>query len=183
MDTIKVRGLIVKENYVGDEQKVIVILTKERGKLSVWIKDARKAKTKFITATVFSYADFVLYCGKSSYSLCEISLIENFYELTTELDKLAYASYIAEMAEKTTLEGDNCINTLFLVLKTMQAISSGVIEPRLAAVVFDIKYIQLQGYMPMTVNCTYCTKEIGEEDNIYFGGSGVVCENCLNKEA
>ena len=87
------------------------------------------------------------------------------------------------MAEKTTLEGDNCVNTLFLVLKTMQAISSGVIDPKLAAVVFDIKYIQLQGYMPVIGNCTYCEREIGENDNMYFGGSGVVCEDCLSKEA
>ncbi len=176
MSEIKIRGIVVKETFVGDADKIITVIAKDYGKIRINAKGARRAKNKFISATsMFAYCDFVIYSKNNYNGLSQADILESFYNLTSDLLKLSYASYFAEVLEKTTPEAQSSNDILLLLLKALTALKNNKIPFKLIARIFEIKFLQLSGVMPETSVCTQCGKN-GTE--IYFGAEGIVCKEC-----
>lgn len=184
MGTFKARGIILKETLVGDKDKSLNILLKDYGKFTIWAKNSRNTKSKLMSgSSIFSYADFIIYDNGKNLSLNQIDLIENFYNLTEDLDCLAYGTYFLEFIDKNTCEANPINNIMLLLLKSLLILSkSKVIPPKLIAKIFEIKFLQFNGYMPIVNNCTYCNKYIQNEKNIFWGINGSICESCKKNE-
>ncbi len=184
MSTFKARGIIIKEVLVGDNDKSLVILLKDYGKFTVWAKNCRVSKSKLLAgSSLFSYADFIIYDNGKNLSLNQIDIIENFYSLTEDLDALAYGTYFLEFLDKNTQEATPINDIMLLLLKSLLILSkSTVISPKLIAKIFEIKFLQLNGYMPIINNCSHCNIDIKNNDELYWGINGCVCKNCKNKE-
>ncbi|WP_250277297.1 DNA repair protein RecO [[Clostridium] colinum] len=184
MSTFKARGIIIKENLVGDNDKSLIILLKDYGKFTIWARNCRNSKSKLLSgSSIFSYADFIIYDNGRTLSLNQIDIIENFYNLTEDLDSLAYGTYFLEFIDKNTQEATPINDIMLLLLKSLLILSKSTsISPKLICKIFEIKFLQLNGYMPLVDNCSYCNNIINKEDKIYWGSNGVVCKNCVNKE-
>ncbi len=184
MSTFKARGIIIKENLVGDSDKSLIILLKDYGKFTVWSRNCRSSKSKLLAgSSLFSYADFIIYDNGRTLTLNQIDIIENFYGLTEDLDSLAYGTYFLEFVDKNIQEATPVNNIMLLLLKSLLILSkSNVIKPKLISKIFEIKFLQLSGYMPITNCCSYCKKEINNENELYFGDNGIVCNSCKNNE-
>ena len=184
MSTFKARGIIIKENLVGDNDKSLIILLKDYGKFTVWAKNCRNGKSKLLAgSSLFSYADFIIYDSGRSLSLNQIDIIENFYSITEDLDALAYGTYFLEFIDKNTQDATPINDIMLLLLKSLLILSKSTsIPPKLISKIFEIKFLQLNGYMPIINNCTNCNLDITNENNIYWGDNGVICKNCRNTE-
>lgn len=184
MSTFKARGIIIKESLVGDNDKSLIILLKDYGKFNVWAKNCRNGKSKLLAgSSLFSYADFIIYDNGRTLSLNQIDIIENFYSITEDLDTLAYGTYFLEFVDKNTQEATPINDIMLLLLKSLLILSkSKLISPKLIAKIFEIKFLQLNGYMPIINNCTNCYKDIKNEKELYWGNNGTLCKNCKNCE-
>ncbi len=184
MSIFKARGIIIKETLVGDNDKALIILLKDYGKFTVWARNCRNGKSKLLAGSwLFSYADFIIYDNGKTLSLNQVDIIENFYNLTEDLDSLAYGTYFLEFVDKNVQEATPINDIMLLLLKSLLILSkSTVIAPKLISKIFEIKFLQLNGYMPVINNCIYCDKIIKDEKNIYWGTNGVVCKDCKDKE-
>lgn len=183
MDTFKARGIILKENIINDKDKVLTILLKDYGKCSVWAKNSLSIKSKLKVGTsLFSYSDFIIFDSKKNLILNQVDLIENFFDLSKNLDSLAYGNYFLEIIDKSTQELTPVNNILLLLLKSLLVLSkSTTIPPKLVAKIFEIKLLQLNGYMPCVTNCCRCDKNISLEKEIFFNIEGPICLQCKNK--
>lgn len=184
MSIFKARGIILKENLVGDMDKSLVVLLKDYGKFNIWARNSRSSKSKLLAgSSIFSYADFIIYDNGKSLSLNQIDIIKTFYTLTEDLDTLAYSTYFLEFIEKNVQEQTSVNDIMLLLLKSLYILSKEtVISPRLIAKVFEIKYLQLSGYMPMVNNCCHCRKNMSDEIEIFWGIRGSVCASCKHLE-
>ena len=69
-DAVTVTGLILKQTPIGEYDRRICLLTKERGKISAFAKGSRKPGNRLAAATnPFSFGTFKLYEGRSSYNV------------------------------------------------------------------------------------------------------------------
>ena len=76
---IEVTGIILKQSPVGEYDRHISLLTKERGKISAFARGARKPGSRLAAAAApFSFGSFKIYEGKSSYKLVEAD-IKNYF--------------------------------------------------------------------------------------------------------
>lgn len=183
MGTFKAKGIVLREVFVGEADKSLTILLKDYGKFNIWAKNSRSPKSNLSCSTsLFSYSEFVIYDNGRSISLNQADLIENFFSLTENLDSLAYGTYFLELTDKSIQEATPLNNIMLLLLKSLLILSkSKTIPPKLVAKIFEIKFLQLNGYMPVIQNCYNCHNEIiNLNDNIYFGKNGVICNNCKN---
>ena len=79
-ELLTVTGLILKAEPIGEYDRRVVILTKERGKIAAFARGARKQNNRFMASTnPFSFGEFRLYAGRSSYTLAE-AFISNYFE-------------------------------------------------------------------------------------------------------
>ena len=109
-------GIILSVSLVGDYDKRFVLLTKERGKVTVFARGARRQKSNAMAVTeAFTYGRFTLFEGRDAYSFVSAEIDEYFMSVKEDLQAVAYASYFSEFAEHLTRENLNEKNILKLL--------------------------------------------------------------------
>ena len=156
MKQIKVRGLVLREYEAGESDKRLIVFCKGEGRLAVYARGARKPSSKFMAcAQLFTYGDFVLTQGQGFYSLSQGQIIENFFSLREDYDRLMAAHTVAEACEKAlwdNLEGDEL---LLLALKSLSALAKEK-DPKQVTVVFMLRFFQVMGLCPKMDACVMC---------------------------
>ena len=93
-ELIIVTGIIMKQTPSGEYDRRICLLTKERGKISAFVKGSRKPGNKLCSATnPFSFGIFKLYQGKTSYNVVDVDIHNYFEELRTDYISAYYGMY------------------------------------------------------------------------------------------
>ena len=105
MPILKVKGIIIAENFVNDYDKMLVMLTPNLGKISCSAKGARKTKSALLASTQFlCYGEYILYKNPTSdvYNINSCDIIEIFYNLRTDLEKLERVSELYKKYRQRT---------------------------------------------------------------------------------
>lgn len=179
MATWKARGIVLKETPVGECDKFITLFLKDRGKVSISAKGARRAKSKFLAGTqVFTYSDFVIYDGGRFNALAQVDIIESFYHLRNNYDTLCYGAYFLELCDHVILENSPCNLSLLLLLKSLTMLQSSLLPPALVGLIFEFKFLQINGFAPELECCSSCGLE--EAVLSYFGTQGLLCKRCVS---
>ncbi len=176
---VTVTGMVLSATPIGEYDRRVVILTKEKGKISAFAKGARRQNSVLMGMTnPFSFGRFTLYEGRNSYNLVQADISNYFMELSTDFEGAYYGFYFMEFADYYTREYNDEIQMLKLLYQSLRALSSGKISYKLIRCVFELKALVINGEYPDVFRCTNC----GATDR---GGAvfssrnrGIVCEEC-----
>ncbi len=148
-ETITVTGMILSQTPIGEYDRRICILTKERGKISAFAKGARRSGSRFMAATnPFCFGEFRLYEGKSSYNLMEANIQNYFEPLRTDYIGAYYGMYFLEVADYYTRENNDEKEMLKLLYQSFRALVHPSIPNALVQAVFEIKTVAVNGEFP-----------------------------------
>lgn len=177
MGTIKTKGIVIAEHNMGDFDKMLTILTPGMGKISCAAKGARRQKSSLLAGSqLLCFGEYILYKGTNSYNINSCDIIEVFYNIRTDLDKLKYASHITKMISDVTTENQNTYKILQLYLNTLYVISETQKDQDLTLSIFKLKLMCLLGYTPSVEKCINCKSN--EINYFSLKESGVKCVNC-----
>ncbi len=178
MGIIKTKGIVLQQNNMGDNDKMVTILTPDLGKIGCAAKGAKKPKSSLMAGTQFlCFGDFVIYKGVSSYNINSCEPIEIFYNIRLDIDKLTYATEIAKIVIDVTNENESAYRVLQLVLNTFYMISETDKDLDLILSIFKLRLLSIIGFRPQIERCVNCNET---EKLTYFSikDSGLKCENC-----
>ena len=182
MATVKVKGVNLSENNMGDYDKMLTMLTPNFGKISCVAKGARRPKSALLAGTqMFCFGEYMMYQGTSTYHINSCETIEIFYKLRTDLEKLKYAIHINKIVQDVTEENENCFNIMQLYLNALYTISETDKDLDLTISIFKLRLLCILGYTPRILSCTNCK----EKDNLsYFSikDNGFKCEACARQD-
>ena len=184
-DLITVQGVMLSAMPMGEYDKRIVLLTRERGKISAFAKGARKPNSPFRAASnPFVFGVFTLYEGRSSYNLNQAEITHQFVELAGCQPGIYYGYYFLELADYFGREGTDEKEMMNLLFITVKALLNPKIDDRLVRCVYELRTMAEQGLMPGIFRCVCCDKELTGED-LFFSqeNHGVLCRDCLVKES
>ena len=145
MGIIKTKGIVTKIVNYSESDKILTVVTAEQGKIQVFCKGAQKSKGALLASTEFlSFSDFVLYEGNGDmYRLSSADVIEVFYNLRVDIDKLSYATTMSQMMNDVCLEGELCYKKLQLFLNTLYVLSETDKNVEFVYAVFKIRLLAL----------------------------------------
>ena len=105
-DLITVQGVVLSAMPVGEYDKRIVLLTRERGKISAICKGSTPSEQSVSgSCKSFCIWNIYLYEGRSSYNLNQVSITHHFVELAGEQPGIYYGYYFLELADYFGQEG------------------------------------------------------------------------------
>lgn len=175
MNSYTQKAIILRETNVGESNKILTMLVKDVGKISCTAVGCRRTKSKlFSCSSMFCYGDFEISTVGKYPHISQAIPIESFYNLRTDLDILAYGTYIAEIIEKTTPEGMESNESMLLLLKTLQRLNSHQ-DPVLVCTVFKLRLLSILGYIPYLDGCNVCNKPA-----LMLTTDGLKCDSCLH---
>lgn len=178
MASIKINGIVIAENNMGDYDKMLTILTPNYGKISCVAKGARKPQSALLAGTqLFCFGEYLMYKGTNTYHINSCETIEIFYNLRTDLDKLKYAIHINKIIQDVTEENENCYRILQLFLNTLYTISETEKDKDFILSVFKFRLLCILGFTPRVLKCTSC-KEEKNLTKFSIKDNGFKCEAC-----
>ena len=153
-ETIAVTGIVLSAMPIGEYDKRIVLLTKEKGKLYAFARGAKRAKSPLMAGTnPFAFGTFHLYENRTSNSLDRVEIINYFRELTENFEAAYYGMYFCELADYYTVEYLESVSILKLLYKTLQELTKERIPRELIRYIFELKLLQLNGEAPDASEC------------------------------
>ncbi len=172
---IKAEGIVIKTINYGEGSKIIILYTRNKGKVAVMAKNARRTKSRFHAITqIFSYGDYIYFMGKEMGSLNQGDLQSVFTDIYHDIEKTAYAAYIAELVDKMTEQNDEPNPFLFQqLLSSLEYINEGK-DLEVIARIFEMKILLISGYRPHLHACSICGRE---EELTHFSVKygGIIC--------
>lgn len=146
---ITVTGMVLKQSPVGEYDRHISLLTRERGKLSAFARGARRPGNKLTAATnPFAFGSFRLYEGKNSYTVGDAEIQNYFEELRTDYIGACYGMYFMEVADFYTRENNDEREMLKLLYQSLRALCAPSLSDPLVRCVFELKAIAVNGEFP-----------------------------------
>ena len=177
-DLVMLTAMVLSASNVGDYDKRIVLLTKERGKISAFAKGARRPNSPFVAmCQPFSFGQFSFYEGRSSYNLHHADITNYFTELRTDLEAVYLGMYFCEFADYLTNENNDESAILKLLYQSLRALTKGTIPYVLIRCIYEVKVLAFYGQAMQAFSCVECGTE---EGIIAFASSsgGVLCNTC-----
>lgn len=176
--TYEVRGLVVRTVDLSGSDKLLSILTAERGLLTAVSNGSRSLKSRYLAASqLFCYAAFILEARRDRFWVREVELIESFYDLRLDIVSTALANYVCEVAGEVTVPEQPEPAILRLTLNTLYAIASGKYSHAQIKAAFEFRVAAILGYLPELSACASCGAEEGEMLLDIMNG-GLLCSEC-----
>jgi len=174
-------GLVIRVTDRDDNDKLLTILTPDRGQIAVIAKGARSVHSKMLPLVQpYTYANFEIYEKNGPLGwLRGGSVIEPFYGVRHDLDNLSLAAYLAEVACDITGEGEPAVDILRLMLNSLYALSGGLRPPWIVKGVFELRAAGFSGFMPDFDGCCHCSRPLSEPMYLDVMNGRLLCSECV----
>ncbi len=181
---IRTEAVVIREQATGERDKLLTLLTREKGIIKAFANGARSPKNRNANTTdVFCYSDMSLTKGKSgAYSLRESCPKDVFFSLRGDIVKLSLAQYICELAEELAPREEPAEELFSLFLNCLHLLANTKKDIYLIKAAAELRMLTLSGYMPAIVACDSCGTY--ESEKMYFSTftGKLYCEKCKPEE-
>ena len=151
------RGVVLRETVTRETDKILTLLTEERGRTPVIVRGARRRNSRFASsAQSLAWSEWTLYQRGDWYYAKEADTIELFSGLRGNLETLSLAFYFAELAEAVAEEDVPAGALLRHLLNGLYVLSASSKPLPLVKAAFELKFLCVAGFAPLADACAYC---------------------------
>lgn len=181
----KSEAIILRSRALRETSLILTFYTEGFGKINGIVRGVRGPHAQYGAGRleIFAHDEIIFYERKKSdiFTVSQCDLIEFFNPIRQSLERLAYASYMAELLDSVTSPCDKNAEVFFLLLNSLKLLS-GESSARRVARIFEIKLLNLLGLMPTLESCANCGNKAGMSAKFSVIQGGLICKNCLGAD-
>lgn len=177
--TILTDGIIINEKPLKDKDKIITVLTREKGVITIFANGAKVGKHSSATG-LLAYSDLSVASTRGdSWVLKDAVPKQIFFRLREDLTVLSLAQYFAELTYELCPREDKAEEELSLILNALHLLCEGKKDISLIKSVTELRLLTLAGYMPAVECCCECGCDLEDETLFFDVFTGeLFCERC-----
>lgn len=176
--SIKVEGITLKVSDYRETSKIIRILTRENGLLSILIKGARKVNSKHKEiAQPLVLGCFHLPKTEGLINVYKAERINFYKNIKCDFYKMTYSTHMIELVLQYFESEKSDSDVYDLLLRALDSIESGK-DAEIISFIFELQMLKFIGVNPQLSFCVRC----GKQENITtfdIDSGGLVCSDCL----
>lgn len=148
-ELVNVTAIVLNSTPIGEYDRRVVLLTKERGKITAFAKGARRQTSKLMAATnLFAFGEFKLYPGRNSYTMTDAQIQNYFETLRIDFEGAYYGMFFLEVCDYYTRENNDEKEFLKLLYQSLKALSVKSLNRKLVQCIFEMKAMVINGEFP-----------------------------------
>ena len=187
---VTTEGIVLKQRKIANNRRMLVLFTRNYGKLSVGTGMNEKGRSRSALALrPFTYADYELFKNRGYYNLNNATVRQSFYSIGEDIDRFMTASGLISFLD-ATLEEEQVRQGIFdLSVEFLEALSHASGNYKTIYYAFLVKTLRMNGIMPETGRCADCGKKLAEMRetsgrirNFSVSAGGILCDDCVTKE-
>jgi DNA repair protein RecO (recombination protein O) len=186
-------GLVARVFEGSGGDRYIHLLTPTRGRLTVIIKNGQSSRASSVAACtqLFTYGNYELYERNRRYWIRNGSVTHIFYNLTSDLERMALATYLCDLTCEMTNdeEGEEADQAeeseggrlLRMLLNALYVLHTGEKSVPIVKGVFELRAAAMTGYAPSVTRCALCREGYPEESYLDVMNGRLICADCQAK--
>lgn len=174
-----VEGIVLRETETGETDKILTVLTRSEGKVSVIARGARRKRSRIAAASqLLVYSEMTLFQKGKWSILDEASTLELFSGVRQDIELLSLGAYFSELCELLSQEDVPAPELLSLLLNALYALGTLHKGQSQVKSAFELRLLCLSGYEPMLGRCAVCGKQEIEEPMLDVVQGLLHCRGC-----
>ncbi len=177
--TYRVEAVVLRRVDFGEADRVLVLYTRERGKLPVVAKGVRRMSSRMAGhLELFTQSELMLAKGANLDVVTQAESRNAFRAVREDLTRTSTAYLVAELMDALTEEAMEQPELFDLLTATLRALGT-TDDPRLVAVHYQVRLLDVAGFRPVLMECVVCQAELAPGRNAFsaFLG-GALCPRC-----
>jgi len=187
MPNYRTQAINLKSHNLGEADKIMVMYSRDYGIIRAVAKGVKRSKSSLGGRMQALMANnLFLAKGRNLDIVCQAENVESFNLLKTDLTKLSYAIYCAELVSNFGTEDDpnskQIYDILFETFKNISVFNSPE-EVLWAVLRFKLKLATYLGYAVELEHCVKCSGQENQYKTYHFfcpETGGVVCSECFH---
>ena len=179
MPVYRSESLILRTYKLGEADRIVVFLTRDRGKKRGVAKGARRQRSRFVGTLEPLTRGEVQYYERENRDLVRINSVEPARSPLAlgASDALSYVGYFAELIDEWAQEADPNEMLFRLGASAVDALVAGVpVEP--FARYFEYWLLRLQGVYPSLQACPDCGESLEDGAAVVLHDRVLLCRRC-----
>jgi DNA repair protein RecO (recombination protein O) len=179
----RTNAIVLQCRDLGEADRIFVVFTPERGKLSVIAKGVRKASSRSGPyLDYFAEVHLELARGRDLDVVTGASAINPHLNLRVDIDAYGHAAYLAELVRDLTQEQQEN-RQIYTLLSASLALLNDGIDPWHVARHFELGMLVATGYQPDLLECANCQRALEAIPNVFSPQmGGVLCPDCAQHD-
>lgn len=182
---INTEGIVLRQRKIAGNRRMIVIFTRQYGKISAGTSINEKSRNKAALALrPFTFAEYELFKGRESYSINSASARRSYYSIGEDLDRFMTASAFIDYLDKVTADGEPMPGLYDLAMDFLDSVSRASKSADTLLYAFIIKSFRLLGVSPELGCCVSCGRSAagGGVRQFSVTSGGIICDECAETE-
>ncbi len=174
-------GLVVRETDYRDTDRLLTVLTPDRGQITLKARGVRGRTSPLKAACqLLTFSEFTVFESRGRMTIDEAEPKHLFAGLRADLELLSLASYFVEVAGLLSQEDDPGPALLQLLLQSFYALDEQHRPQVLVKAAFELRALCLAGFEPDLSGCAVCGREEAERFDV--SGGLLQCMSCGGAE-
>ncbi len=177
----RTEGLVLRENDYKDNDKLLTVLTRDRGKITLRARGVKRKSSPLKSGCqLLAFSEFTVFENRGFCVVEEAVAKELFLPIRNDLDRFSLASYFAQVTEVLAQEDDPSPELLSLCLNAIYALSMLKHSLELVKAVFELRAACIAGYTPNLTGCAFCENKV--PDRFCVSAGTLLCAGCPPSE-
>ncbi len=174
---LKTQGLVLREVNYKEADKILTVLTRDYGKVTLKARGVRRAGSPLKAACqLLAYGEFTFFEYRGMSTINEATALELFPALRQDLELLSLGTYFAQVAEVLSQEDAPSPELLSLTLNAMYAMTTLQKPQNLVKSAFELRIVSYAGYTPDLEACHICGNPY--PDRFVLSDGCLECSSC-----